>query len=169
MQQKQVQFLSYFRKEISCMKKWFMILFTGIAGTAFSQQPGLVNKDTVFRRGPYTIKGSASGSSKDTILPKLWEQLQDGAVPNNGMPNAFTTKPAPDVYEGNNGKGQDIYRSQLDNMAILKPDSTFYSSMRPARVYSNKKGGIYKGPYTPGVPHIRVLPKQPKYAPPKRK
>ena len=158
------------------------MLFTAAGCTAFSQTSEPVSKDTVFRRGPYTVKASASGVAKDTILPRLWEQLQERAVPDNGMPNAITTKPAPDIYEGNNGKGQDIYRAQLDNMAILKPDSTFNSHMRSPGGYRNQQGGFYKKPdlrelrdginkrrYPPAVPHIRVLPKQPKYPLPKKK
>lgn len=50
-------------------------------------------------------------------------------LPYNGMPNAIIYRSKPDIYVGNNGQGQDIYRSQVDNMSILKPDSTFYSAM----------------------------------------
>ena len=51
------------------------------------------------------------------------------SVPNTGIPNAITTPLLPDVYVGNNGQGQDIYRSQLDNMSILKPDSNYHNSI----------------------------------------
>ena len=53
-------------------------------------------------------------------------------LPQNGIPNAIKMRPAPDMYVGNNGRGQDIYRAQQDNMPILKPDSSFYSGM-PAK------------------------------------
>jgi hypothetical protein len=63
-------------------------------------------------------------SSQDTNYKKLLDTPDRNRLPENGMPNAITHKLPPDIYVGNNGKGQDIYRSQLDNMGILKPDSS---------------------------------------------
>jgi hypothetical protein len=47
----------------------------------------------------------------------------------NKIPNAFKgTLPEP-VFSGSNGKGYNIYILQLDNMPVLRPDSTFQSNM----------------------------------------
>ncbi len=45
------------------------------------------------------------------------------------MPNAMPVKPLPEVFTGNNGKGLDLYRSQVDGMGIARPDSSFASNM----------------------------------------
>jgi len=61
---------------------------------------------------------------------------QDTAYKKNEMPNAFTARQRQylkPVYRNNNGKGLDVYESPLDNMAIVKPDSTFYSTMPSGR------------------------------------
>lgn len=69
-------------------------------------------------------------SVKEWLTNKLARPVGDTLrLPYNGMPNAIIYRSKPDIYVGNNGQGQDIYRSQLDNMSILKPDSTFYSAM----------------------------------------
>jgi hypothetical protein len=81
-------------------------------------------------------KSSAVTKKQDIVKGKLREQLSklanrslQDSFPANSMPNAITKKLPPDVYAGNNGNGSDIYRSQLDGMAILKPDSSFASHM----------------------------------------
>ena len=66
------------------------------------------------------------------------------------MPNSITLKMKPDVYVGNNGKGQDIYQSPLDFMPILEPDSSFaFASGMPnaltipgSKYWDNKSGTI---------------------------
>lgn len=69
-------------------------------------------------------------SAKEWLTNKLARPVGDTLrLPYNGMPNAIIYRSKPDIYVGNNGQGQDIYRSQVDNMSILKPDSTFYSAM----------------------------------------
>jgi hypothetical protein len=82
--------------------------------------------DSMIRKS--RLAASVTGSiPADTIIDGLRKKLrqrQQDQSPIDGMPNAFKMNLGPDVYEGNNGKGQDIYRSQLDNMAILKPDSS---------------------------------------------
>jgi hypothetical protein len=101
---------------------FFCILFTA---KGFAQEPGA-----------QTITGSG-GKQNDSISRNkniYFKSRPDTGIdknilPYNGMPNAFVRKNPPDIYEGNNGQGQDIYRSQVDNMAILKPDSSFNSGM----------------------------------------
>jgi hypothetical protein len=84
--------------------------------------------DTMSRKGRLITGSIPSDTTIDEFRKNLRQRQQD-QLPIDGMPNAFKMKLGPDVYEGNNGKGQDIYRSQLDNMAILKPDSSFKGTM----------------------------------------
>ncbi len=60
---------------------------------------------------------------KETII------LPKKRIPFDNMPNAIIHKTQPDIYVGNNGNGFDIYRSQIDNMPIAKPDKSFTSNM----------------------------------------
>jgi hypothetical protein len=87
--------------------------------------------DSMIRKS--RLAASVTGSiPSDTIIDGLRKKLrqrQQDQSPIDGMPNAFKMNLGPDVYEGNNGRGQDIFRSQLDNMAILKPDSSFNWAM----------------------------------------
>jgi hypothetical protein len=85
------------------------------------------NIDSMIRKSRLAASVTRSIPSDTTIdeFRKKLRQRQQEQSPIDGMPNAFKMNLGPDVYEGNNGRGQDIYRSQLDNMAILKPDSSF--------------------------------------------
>jgi len=51
------------------------------------------------------------------------------AVPQNRIPNAFITRLPAAKKLGNNKKGQDIYQLPLDNMPLLKPDSSLVALM----------------------------------------
>lgn len=55
-------------------------------------------------------------------------QNQDG-MPVAGLNQVQLT------YQYNNGKGLDIYKANVDNMPVAKPDSSFYSGM-PVKQYS---------------------------------
>lgn len=88
---------------------------------------GKTGKDSL--KGPGPVWNATGTNPSDTTIRKFREQLERNRLPYNGMPNAITQKYPPDIYIGNNGMGQDIYRAQLDNMPILKPDSSFSSSM----------------------------------------
>lgn len=56
----------------------------------------------------------------------------------NEMPNAFTgSLPSPKLV-GNNGKGQNIYILPIDNMPMIKPDST-YSFKMPVAGFQRQK------------------------------
>lgn len=63
---------------------------------------------------------------RDTLIQRK-EDMKKNWLPYNGMPNAITTKPLPEIYLGNNERGLDLYSSPLDNMGIVKPDSSFGS------------------------------------------
>lgn len=54
-------------------------------------------------------------------------QNQDG-MPVAGLNQVQLT------YQYNNGKGLDIYKANVDNMPVAKPDSSFYSGM-PVKQY----------------------------------
>lgn len=88
-------------------------------------------------------------SLRDTII-----YLPKKQVPYDNMPNAFIQKNQPDVYVGNNGKGLDIYRAQIDNMPIVKPDKSFNSVM-PGLNYQLL-------PDTPGKPEQLRIYRSPK-------
>lgn len=47
----------------------------------------------------------------------------------NVMPNAFIMLLPTPRLAGNNGGGQEIYVLPLDNMPMIKPDSSYYSQM----------------------------------------
>ena len=72
---------------------------------------------------------------KTVPLPQTGSILMDTIIfpkkqnPYDNMPNAIIRKSQPDVYVGNNGNGFDIYRSQIDNMPVAKPDKSFTSNM----------------------------------------
>lgn len=119
-------------------------------------------------------KSSAVTKKQDSVKAKLRDQLSklanrslQDSFPANSMPNAITKKLPPDVYAGNNGNGSGIYRSQLDGMAILKPDSSFASHMPVTVKRSNvnpsflKSGptesGTFKWGQTDSVRKLRLL------------
>lgn len=47
----------------------------------------------------------------------------------DNMPNAFTRSLPKPKLVGNNGKGHNIYILPVDNMPIIKPDSTYLYNM----------------------------------------
>ena len=65
-----------------------------------------------------------NSSFPDTIIQRYRDELRKNQVPNYGMPNALPVKPQPNIYKGNNGQGFDMYESPIDNMVIVKPDSS---------------------------------------------
>ncbi len=68
---------------------------------------------------------------------KNWLDSLKASYNNSPMPNAITQKlPEPKLI-GNNGKGHDIYILQMDNMPMIKPDSTYTSNM-PNGICRNK-------------------------------
>lgn len=81
---------------------------------------------------------------------RLWRSLPDtvvtgdDAAPIDRMPNAITAKPVPPVFRGNNGRGFDVYESQLDGMPILMPDSANKASLNYGSV--KKVPGVYLVP-----------------------
>lgn len=78
--------------------------------------------------------GTQQGGIKDSleILQRAYKGVPDSSVRTyklNKMPNAFTRNlRAPNLF-GNNGKGHNIYILPIDNMPMIKPDSTYSSNM----------------------------------------
>jgi hypothetical protein len=66
------------------------------------------------------------------------------SAPIDNMPNAISSKAIPPVYKGNNGRGFDIYESQLDGMPVLMPDSANKASLNNGSV--KKSQGVYQMP-----------------------
>jgi hypothetical protein len=115
----------------------FALLLMGLTSSAFSQSN--FTYSVIYPGSPNTIR--------DTVIQQFKDDLKKNQVPNYGMPNAITVKPLPPVYRGNNGQGFDIYDSQIDNMAVLKPDSSFGSNMPVAKMPGIKQ-----------IPRVSVLP-----------
>ncbi len=122
---------------------------------------------------PWMNKSSAVTKRQDSVKAKLRDQLSklanrslQDSFPANSMPNVITKKLPPDIYAGNNGNGSDIYRSQLDGMAILKPDSSFASHMPvtvkrsninpPFSISGPTESGTLKWLPTDSVPKFRL-------------
>ena len=89
-----------------------LLLLGGFTSAGFSQ----ISYPIVVNPGNRSIP--------DTVIQRYKEEPRKSQVPNYGMPNAIQVKPLPNIYKGNNGQGLDIYESPVDNMAILKPDSS---------------------------------------------
>lgn len=110
------------------------LFFASISLIAFSQQPALKklkNDIIMLPDGRFVLNMVALGkpAKPDTFNQKIRERSNNDQLPYNGIPNAIIQKLHPDKYLSNNGKGQDIYQSQLDFMPILKPDNSFSSGM----------------------------------------
>jgi len=76
------------------------------------------------------MKGSLEIFRKDHVVTDSLDRIYRLST----MPNAFVKKlPVPKLY-GNNGKGHDIYILSIDNMPVIKPDSTYVSKM-PVAVF----------------------------------
>jgi len=147
-----------------------LLFFAAIAGNAQTLRPSLqklpfIRVDTTMKDGRYmALKGSLP---TDTTVDRF-RKPPVNRIPDYGMPNAIKVPLPPDIYEGNNGKGQDIYRSQLDNMAILKPDSTFGGSMPNGfrmQPNLNKNSGTIYGNRSIPAPDTWTAPKKTPSAP----
>lgn len=89
-----------------------LLLLGGITTAGFSQT------------GYQIVTNPKNYSIPDTVIQRYKDELKKNQVPNYGMPNAIQVKPQTNLYKGNNGQGLDIYESPIDNMAIVKPDSS---------------------------------------------
>lgn len=62
----------------------------------------------------------------------------------NSMPNAMQNHSFKQTYEGNNRVGFDLYKSNIDNMSVLKPDAKNAASLGIAQ-NSIQLGKVVKG------------------------
>jgi hypothetical protein len=130
------------------MRTILTICILAIAATAFSQRRTTMSAETG-RKGknekiifPDTIGDSLAKRLVESVgmgnvllknnflsVPtKLTDTVIDNRSPIDNMPNAIT-KPSPLNYVDNNGQGFDIYRSGVDNMPVLMPDSANRASL----------------------------------------
>ncbi len=141
-----------------------ILLLVLVIPAAFSQTSlgtiQLAPSNTPFRDS--TWLSPKTHLKKALPLPHAGSILMDAIIlpkkqnPFDNMPNAITRKIQPDVYVGNNGNGFDIYRSQMDNMPVAKPDKSFTSNMP-----------VFNYQLLPDVPFVK--PEQPRiYRTPKR-
>ena len=112
------------------MRKLFLLLLAlSFANTLLkAQQPRIysIPKDDSALRNKLKNK-AFTDSLKNELLRR--NSPYNNTPLAGSMPKRFT-------YLGNNKKGFDIYQTPQDNMYILKPDSTFSSSMPVANSYN---------------------------------
>lgn len=109
------------------MKKLLLlaVMATALCAAHAQQQKSYVVPQTKFYVLPYKKFTSDTAWRKNP--PRLVYQndtvLVPGSMPVTGLNSVQLT------YQYNNGKGLDIYKANIDNMPVIKPDSTFYSTM----------------------------------------
>ena len=86
-------------------------------------------KDSTWRKPKTQLKKAFEMPHTNSLLMDTVILFPKKQIPYDNMPNAIIRKAQPDVYVGNNGNGFDIYRSQIDNMPVAKPDKSFSSNM----------------------------------------
>lgn len=105
---------------------------------AFSITICLLHAQTPFVMPSFKEK---SFSVKTFVVPfdsATFKKLYQFGQNNTGRNNTIDHMPIVSMqviqltYIGNNNQGLDIYKAQLDNMPVVKPDSTFYSAMPAA-------------------------------------
>jgi hypothetical protein len=137
------------------MKTLLTLLLTGMTTIVFAQQSRVwVTPSDMLPKGALKdsikIKQLREEQKKQAALLQL---LQGKTAPiNNNMPNAIRDTPPP-VYNGNNGQGFDVYRSQVDNMPILMPDSVNAASLK-MKVDPKRSSSIFIQP--------KIVPPTPK-------
>ncbi len=74
------------------------------------------------------------------VLQKVKDTLPCITSPSiDNMPNALAGKKYPEKLIRNNGQGFNIYENGLDNMPVLKPDSSFKSNMASSVPLKNNR------------------------------
>ena len=133
------------------MKK--LLLLTIFSSVIFILNAQVNPQPPVYNNIPYVWKVPDANALRDKMKLEL---LLKKTVPLNNIGNAplvnnidnmpiVAGEPLILNYLGNNNKGLDIYQSSLDNMYVVKPDSTFYS-------------GMPTGSFKTVVPQIKVRP-----------
>lgn len=113
------------------MRVSFICLFS-LIGSFASAQMSYPPSIKVFTAQPKKQKGDTSLPEFNKHRLKAHQQASE-----NQMPNAISNQQRPSfVFKGNNGGGFDIYESNLDRMAVIRPDK-HYKSTIPTIGYSN--------------------------------
>ncbi|HRH48373.1 MAG TPA: hypothetical protein PLP23_06465 [Panacibacter sp.] len=117
------------------MKKLFLL--TLFSSAVFILQAQVNQQPFINKYAPYVFKMPEANTLRDKVKRDI---LLKNTVPLNAPEySAFSGNidNMPIVanelltlnYLGNNNAGLDFYQSTLDNMFVVKPDSTFYSGM----------------------------------------
>ena len=117
------------------MKK--LLLLTIFSAVIFILQAQVIPPPPVYNNSPYVFKmpdaNEQRGKIKRGILLKKIVPLNsiDYAPFRNNIDNMpiAANELLTLSYIGNNKAGLDVYQSSLDNIFVVKPDSTFYSGM----------------------------------------
>lgn len=72
---------------------------------------------------PYKKFAADTAWRKNSLIFVYQDTTLPGSMPVAGLNSIQLT------YQYNNGKGLDVYKANIDNMPVVKPDSTFYSPM----------------------------------------
>jgi hypothetical protein len=107
------------------MKTLLTLLLIGSTTTVFAQQSPVWATPSYLPKGAFqdSIKAKRFREEQKKRIERL-QILERKHAPVNNMPNGIDTKNGqPIIYDHNNSWGFDIYRSQVDNMPILMPDS----------------------------------------------
>jgi len=114
------------------MKTLLTMLLLGLGTAAFAQQSRVWVAPLSLPKGAFqdSIKAKKFREEQKN-REQLLSFLQRNKAPiNNNMPNTFDMNTPPPVYDRNNDWGFDIYRSQIDNMPILMPDSVNAATLK---------------------------------------
>src|SRR6478609_8761466 len=115
------------------MKTLLTMLLLGLGTAAFAQQSRVwVTPSDMLPKGALkdSMKVKQFGEEQEK-REQILSFLQKNKAPiNNNMPNFFDMNTPPPVYDRNNDWGFDIYRSQIDNMPILMPDSVNAATLK---------------------------------------
>jgi hypothetical protein len=114
------------------MKTLLTLLLIGLTTTVFAQQSRVWVAPSYLPKGAFQDSINAKRFREEQKKRKeLLSFLQRNKAPiNNSMPNALNMNTPPPVYDGNNDQGFDVYRSQIDNMPVLLPDSANAASLK---------------------------------------
>ena len=108
------------------MKKLLLlaVMVTAISATRAQVQKTYVVPQTKFYTLPYKKFAPDTVWRKNKpILTYRQDTTLPGSMPVAGLNSVQLT------YQYNNGNGLDVYKANIDNMPVVKPDSTFYSPM----------------------------------------
>lgn len=103
-----------------------LLVFVACALAAHAQNAWVIPQaETHTYIKPYKkFKSDTTGTAlRKMYLQKLEQQNQTNSMPVAGLNSVQLT------YQYNNGAGLDVYSANIDNMAVVKPDATFYSGM----------------------------------------